>query len=83
MNALNAIEQDSLHKSIMILIPEDLREKTIILKRIREGKRIRHFETIRLRKAGSPVVVSLSILPITDDAGSISVPPRSLETSQT
>jgi PAS domain S-box-containing protein len=59
-------------KSILLLIPEDLRaEETIILERIRDGRRIKHFETIRLHKNGSPVVVSLSISPIRDDTGSI------------
>ncbi len=43
--------------SIMTLIPEDLRgEEVIILERIRDGKRIKHFETIRLRKDGSNLV---------------------------
>lgn len=59
-------------RSIMILIPEDLRgEESIIIERIHDGKRIKHFETIRLHKDGSPVVVSLRISPIRDESGSI------------
>jgi PAS domain S-box-containing protein len=59
-------------ESIMTLIPEDLRgEEAIILERIRDGKRIKHFETIRLHKDGSNLVVSLSISPIRNEAGAI------------
>jgi PAS domain S-box-containing protein len=54
------------------LLPEDRQEEeTMILDRLRRGERISHFETIRRRKDGSLVQVSLSISPIRDHAGII------------
>jgi PAS domain S-box-containing protein len=54
------------------LIPSDRRrEEREIFERIRIGKRTRHYETIRLKKDGSFVPVSLTISPIVDNDGSI------------
>jgi PAS domain S-box-containing protein len=59
-------------KSITILIPPDrLNEEVEILGRIRCGERVDHFETVRQRKDGSLVVVSLTISPVIDDSGKI------------
>src|SRR5215469_14799054 len=59
-------------KPITILIPSDrLNEEVEILDRIRRGERVDHFETVRQRKDGSLVVVSLTISPVTDDFGEI------------
>ena len=59
-------------KSITILIPSDrLNEEVEILGRIGRGERVDHFETVRQRKDGSLVVVSLTISPVTDDSGNI------------
>jgi PAS domain S-box-containing protein len=59
-------------KSITILIPSDrLNEEGEILGRIRRGERVDHFETLRQRKDGSLVVVSLTISPVTDGSGEI------------
>src|SRR5262249_90845 len=59
-------------KSIRILIPSDrLNEEGEILGRIRRGERVDRFETLRQRKDGSLVVVSLTISPVTDDSGKI------------
>jgi PAS domain S-box-containing protein len=59
-------------KSITILIPPDrLNEEVEILGRIRRGERVDHFETVRQRKDGSLVVVSLTISPVIDDSGKI------------
>ena len=50
---------------ILMLIPPDrLDEEPKILSRIRSGERIDHYETIRRRKDGSLVDVSLSVSPI-------------------
>jgi two-component system sensor kinase FixL len=46
-------------------------EETMILDRLRRGERLRHFETIRLRKDGSEVAVSLTVSPILDTSGAI------------
>lgn len=64
--------EEVLGQSIMLLIPEDRRdEEPAILARIRAGERINHFETIRRRKDGAPVAISLTISPIKDARGEI------------
>lgn len=59
-------------ESILKLIPrgrED--EETHILNQLRQGIRLDHFETRRLRKDGNLVDVSLTISPILNEEGSI------------
>ncbi|OLB74356.1 MAG: hypothetical protein AUI16_14860 [Alphaproteobacteria bacterium 13_2_20CM_2_64_7] len=59
-------------KPITILIPPDrLDEEPGILARIRRGERVDHYETVRRRKDGSPVDISLTVSPIRDDEGAI------------
>jgi PAS domain S-box-containing protein len=64
--------EEMIGTSILKLIPEDLHsdEKTII-ENIRAGRRIEHFETVRLAKDGRPVEVSLTISPIKDEEGRV------------
>jgi len=59
-------------KSILKLIPEHLHsdEKTII-DSIRTGRRVEHFETVRVAKDGRLIDVSLTISPIKDKDGRI------------
>ena len=64
--------KETLGRPIVMLIPPDrLAEEVEILARLRRGERIHHFETVRLRKDGSLVDVSLSISPILDARGQI------------
>lgn len=57
---------------ILRLIPKDLHhEEDFILGQIRSGKRVEHFETIRLRKNGEKFPISVTISPIRDDSGTI------------
>jgi PAS domain S-box-containing protein len=66
------LEQEAIGKPITMLIPEQHRhEETRILERIRSGERIDHFETVRQRKDGSLVSISLTVSPITDGLGHI------------
>ncbi|PYS20821.1 MAG: hybrid sensor histidine kinase/response regulator [Acidobacteria bacterium] len=59
-------------ESILRLIPpENQFEEDYILSRLRAGKRVEHYETVRLRKDGTPVDVSLTISPIKNNAGEI------------
>jgi PAS domain S-box-containing protein len=59
-------------KPIMILIPPDRHdEETEILGRLRRGERVEHYETVRRRKDGSLVEVSLTVSPIKDIEGRI------------
>ncbi len=59
-------------KSILLLIPPDRHhEEPMILERLRRGERIEHLETIRVRKDGTPVEVSISISPIHGPDGAV------------
>ncbi|MEZ5889523.1 MAG: PAS domain S-box protein [Xanthobacteraceae bacterium] len=52
-------------KPVTLLIPADRHEEeAAILARIRRGERIKHYETIRRRKDGSLVEISLTVSPI-------------------
>lgn len=60
-------------KHISLLAPPDRTDEIPeILKRLRRGEHISRFETVRVRKDGSRVDISLSISPIKRDDGSIS-----------
>ncbi len=66
------LEQEAIGKPITMLIPERrLDEEDRILDRIRRGERIDHFETVRQRKDGTLVSISLTVSPITDGSGRI------------
>src|SRR5262245_14897984 len=55
-------------KSITIIIPKDrLSEEDYVLSRIRAGQQVDHFETLRQRKDGSIVPISLTTSPILDE----------------
>jgi PAS domain S-box-containing protein len=59
-------------RSILTVIPPDLaHQEQDILARLSKGQRIDRFETLRLRKDGSLVEVSLTISPIRDANGTI------------
>jgi PAS domain S-box-containing protein len=59
-------------KSILILIPKERQnEEQDILSRIRRGQFIDHYETIRQRKDGKLIDVSLTISPVRDANGKI------------
>src|ERR1017187_8695799 len=54
------------------IIPADRRdEETRILDQLKRGERVDHFETIRIRKDGTLLDVSLTISPVKDAAGTI------------
>ncbi len=59
-------------KSINMLIPPDhIEEEPEILARLRRGERVDHFETIRVRKDGSRLNISLTISPVKDAQGRV------------
>jgi PAS domain S-box-containing protein len=65
-------EKEAIGKPITITIPKYLWiEEKRIIRRIKGGLNIDHFETIRLRKDGQQIVVSLSISAIKDSKGKI------------
>jgi PAS domain S-box-containing protein len=61
-----------LGRNITMIIPDDrLDEESLIMSQIRLGRRVDHFETLRRRKDGSLVPLSLSISPIRNAEGTI------------
>ncbi len=64
--------EEVIGKSVTILIPEDhLDEEPAVLARLRRGESIEHYETIRMRKDGTRVDISLTVSPIRVPDGSI------------
>jgi PAS domain S-box-containing protein len=59
-------------KSIQTLLPQERSDDFFaILSRIRRGERVEHYETVRKRKDGSTVELSLTVSPIIDSSGRI------------
>jgi PAS domain S-box-containing protein len=64
--------QEVIGQPITILIPPDrLQEEPEILQRLKKGERVDHFETIRRRKDGKLLEISLTISPVRDGKGTI------------
>lgn len=64
--------EEAIGQSIRIIIPDDRQdEEDAVLDRIRRGQRVDHYETIRRRKDGSTLPISLSISPIRDETGAV------------
>jgi PAS domain S-box-containing protein len=69
--------EEVIGKPITILLPPDrYNEEPSFLERIRRGERIEHYETVRTRKDGSRVDISLTISPVKPKAKS-SAPQKS------
>jgi PAS domain S-box-containing protein len=63
---------EAVGQPIIILIPPDrLEEERTILDRLKRGERVEHFETVRVRKDGSVLNVSLTVSPVKDAQGRI------------
>jgi PAS domain S-box-containing protein len=64
--------EEAVGQSITMLIPPDrLSEEDVVLSRIRRGLRVEPFDTIRWRKDGTLVDVSVAVSPIRDANGTI------------
>ena len=64
--------EEAIGKHITLIIPRDRwDEEAGIIERLRRGERVEHFQTVRRRKDGSPIDVSLTISPVKDSAGNI------------
>jgi len=65
-------ESEAVGKSIQIIIPDDRKsEEEFILSKVNSGEGVDHYETVRRRKDGSLVDVSLTVSPIKDSTGTI------------
>jgi PAS domain S-box-containing protein len=59
-------------KPVSILIPRERKdEEPLILERIRRGERIEHYETVRMRKHGSRIDISVTVSPVRNIVGKI------------
>ncbi len=64
--------EEAIGKNITLIIPRDRwDEEARILKRLRAGERVDHFQTVRMRKDGTLVDLSLTISPVRDSAGHV------------
>ena len=54
-----------------LLPPDRIHEEAMILERVRRGERLRQYETVRLRRDGSEIAVTLTISPILSSSGAI------------
>ena len=64
--------EEMVGRSIRTIIPDDRQsEEDVVLSRIRAGESVTHYETIRRRKDGSPIPISLTVSPIRDDNGRV------------
>jgi PAS domain S-box-containing protein len=62
--------EEVIGRSISIIIPHDrMNEETRILSSIRRGEAINNFRTVRLRKDGTPIPISLTVSPVRNAAG--------------
>jgi PAS domain S-box-containing protein len=64
--------EEAIGRPVTLIIPDDrLGEEAEILGRLRRGIRVEHYETVRLRKDGGLIDVSLTVSPVRDAAGRI------------
>jgi PAS domain S-box-containing protein len=64
--------QEAIGQHITLIIPSDRRnEEEEILANIKRGKRFEHFETVRVRKDGTTIDLSLTISPVKDASGRV------------
>jgi PAS domain S-box-containing protein len=65
-------EEEAVGRSISMLAPPDRADEfSEMLQRIKSGGRVDHYETLRRRKDGRAIVVSLSVSPVKDVEGRI------------
>jgi len=64
--------EEIIGRSLTILVPADrINEESKILEKLRSGQPIDHFETVRIRKDGLLIDVSVTISPLRDSTGQI------------
>jgi PAS domain S-box-containing protein len=64
--------EEAIGKPVMMLIPEGHEnEEPEILSRIRRGEKVDHYETVRKRKDGTLINISLTVSPIKNGQGEI------------
>jgi PAS domain S-box-containing protein len=65
-------QEEMIGRSITTIIPEDrLAEEDVVLSNIRAGRAVEHFETIRKRKDGTLIEISVTVSPIRTPEGKV------------
>ncbi len=54
-----------------LIHPDCQGEMAVMIARIRDGKRVQHYETVRVRKGGEAISISLTVSPILDASGTL------------
>jgi PAS domain S-box-containing protein len=63
---------EAIGQSVRMLIPDELQdEEDMVLAKIRAGEKIDHYETVRQRKDGTRLSISLTVSPLRDERGAI------------
>jgi PAS domain S-box-containing protein len=63
---------EAIGQHITLIIPQDRRQEEVtIIERLKRGERVDHFETVRVRKDGTPLDISLTISPVRDGEGRV------------
>src|SRR5919108_878583 len=66
------LEDEAVGRPITLIIPPDrLEEEASILARIRRGDRVDHYETVRVRKDGRQIDISLTLSPVKAQDGTV------------
>jgi PAS domain S-box-containing protein len=64
--------QEAVGKSMLMLFPEGRHDEELeIPERLKRGERTEHFETVRIRKDGQPIDVSVTLSPLRDGGGRV------------
>ncbi|TGQ64216.1 PAS domain S-box protein [Mesorhizobium sp. M00.F.Ca.ET.186.01.1.1] len=64
--------EEAIGQSILMLIPDHLKSEEVdIIGKVRNGEGVAGYETMRRRKDGSPIAVSLTVSPIKNSNGEI------------
>src|SRR5260370_19592266 len=63
------IAEEVLGKPIVLLVPPEREDEVpALLEKVRRGERVEHYETVRMRKDGRRIHISLTLSPIKDKA---------------
>ncbi|MGH9357260.1 MAG: PAS domain S-box protein [Terriglobia bacterium] len=64
--------EEAIGKHVNFIIPPDRRDEEVgILARVRSGERVNHFHTVRMRKDGTLLDISLTVSPLKDSTGRV------------
>src|SRR5437763_1942254 len=62
--------EEAVGKSIRMLIPDELQgEEDMVLAKRAAGEKVEHYETVRLRRDGTRLLISLTVSPIRNEHG--------------